>query len=95
MQIIFFDCPGKARQTFGKPSAKWRTFAFRELEAFAMAQGAEMHFATMVDAQLEGANMSDFDFLNSSFAGTIDSGTELPASGCTLSDGNLVYCRLP
>jgi hypothetical protein len=60
----------------------------------AVLDGAELFFAHLMDAELEGADMSELDFGYAEITGSIDKHTQLPEeSGCLNENDGDLFCR--
>ena len=67
------------------------TFDFIDLRGSDFNQ-ASLHFADLRDVQLEGADLTDFDFGYARLTGTIDEFTSVPTDCPVSEDGSMLDC---
>jgi len=71
-------------------------YGYPDLEAWnlrgAVLDGAGMHFANLVDANLEGAKMTEFEFGYAEITGSIDTHTQFPLGPCDVGYTGDLYC---
>ena len=71
-------------------------YGYPDLEAWnlrgAVLDGAGMHFANLVDANLEGVKMTEFEFGYAEITGTIDTHTQFPLGPCDVGYTGDLYC---
>ena len=58
----------------------------------AVLDGAGMHFANLVDANLEGAKMTEFEFGYAEISGSIDTHTQFPLGPCDVGYTGDLHC---
>ena len=59
----------------------------------AIFSGSTLHFANLIDAELEGADLSELEYGYADITGTTDQHTRLPLSGCSLDDSGDLFCH--
>jgi uncharacterized protein YjbI with pentapeptide repeats len=59
----------------------------------AVLSGSTLHFTNLVDAELEGADLSRLEYGYADITGTTDLHTQLPIEGCSLGETGDLYCR--
>ena len=59
----------------------------------AVLSGATLHFANLIDAELEGADLSELEYGYADITGTTDRHTRLPVVGCSLDETGELYCH--
>jgi hypothetical protein len=59
----------------------------------AVLSESTLHFGNLVDAELEGADLSGLEYGYADISGTTDVHTRLPTEGCSLADSGELYCH--
>jgi len=71
-------------------------YGYPDLEAWnlrgAVLNGSAMHFANLVDADLEGTDMAEFGFGYAEITGSTDSHTQLPLGPCDVGYTGDLHC---
>ena len=59
----------------------------------AVLSDSSLHFGNLVNAELEGADLSGLEYGYADISGTTDVHTQLPTEGCSLADSGELYCH--